>query len=805
MRVAIRSLLKSPGYTIVALLTLALGIGVNSSMFSVIDTLLFRTGPFPHPERLVQVTANPRPGEVREYSAIESRELRAQTTAFSALATIGRTSFAWSETGRPAEHIGGIRVSADFFATFGLQPMIGRAFTPEEYQSSAATVVVLSYRFWQERFAGDVGVLGRTLRLDGENVTVVGVMPPSFDYPMLWGWCSLWRPLVFSKDELTWRDLRIFQLIGRLKDDATLGQATAELEPVAVAQAKQNPESYSELHYRALPLNEALMDKLGRRISWMLLGLSGFVLLIACANLANLQLARTTRGMREVAIRAALGASRARLILQQLTESIVIAVAGGLLGLLLALALNRVLETYLLSSGSLGGVPITLNASVLIATMLVALGTGVTFGIVPAWIASRADVNTALKQQARGSTAGGQHRVRQLLIIGEVALALVLLGGAAILQRGFARMLDRRAGWDADRIVTGTLPVPENRFPTDPKRVVLFQQIERRLAAIPGVEHAAIATSLPLQSYNGDRQVLTEGQTPGDAARLPAAFHVMVSPDFFATLGITLVNGRTFPADLKTRDHAVVIVNEALARRLWPGRSAIGQRLGSMDSGKAYWAEVIGVARDVDTVASVADPATPYVVYKPLVQEPWSYVYLVVRAVPGIVRVDGLGAALRQAVAEVDPDLVVDGIGSVRQHVDRQQYNLRAAASLLSGFAILGLVLAAVGLYGVISHLVAQRTSEFGIRLALGAKPGDVLRLVLRHGLWLTAIGAVIGIAGAYGLGRFLASLLPRLATPDLLAITTMAGLLFLVAVVACWVPARRATKVDPLIALRAE
>ncbi len=800
LRLAIRALLKSPGYTAIALLTLALGIGVNTSMFSVTDALLFRRAPFPDADRLVQIVATTRQGESRAFSAIELREIREQTKAFAGLATIGQSFFAISQPGEPAQRIGGTLVSEEMFATFRVQPMLGRAFTREEFQPGRNQVVILSYAWWQQHFGGARDILGRTLRLDGENVTVVGVMPPSFDYRMLWGWCALWRPLNFTKEQLDWRDYRVFNLIGRLGAGGTPAQATAELAPLAATQEKLHPESYSGLRYRAIPLHESLMDRVGRRISLLLLALSGFVLLIACANLANLQLARATANIRDVAIRAALGASRARLIVHQLVESVVLALGGGGVGLLLAWALNRAITSAL--GWSDAGQQVALDPSILAITLLVSVLTGVFFGIVPAWLVARTDVNTALKQQSRGGTAGrAHHRMRHTLIVTEVALALVLLGGAAILQRGFVRLLQRDAGWDTDRILTATVPVPETRIGTDAKRVELYRKIEARLTALPGVEHAAIATSLPLFSYNGDRQVLTEGQSPGDSARLPAAFHVMVTSDYFATMGIRLVEGRLFPADIKPSDPRVIVINEALARRLWPGRSAIGQRLGSMDSGIAFWAEVIGVVRDVDMVASLADPSTPFEVYKPLVQEPWGWVNVVVRAPAPAALIE----SLRRAIAEVDPDLALDRIGTVRQIVDEQQHNLVLAAKTLTAFAALGLLLAAIGLYGVISHLVAQRTTEFGIRLALGARPGDVLRLVVGHGLRLAGIGIVFGVAGTWIVSRLLGAVMPRLASVDPLALATVSVVLFAVAGLACWLPARRATRVDPMIALRAE
>ena len=802
LRIALRRLARTPGYTLVALATFALGIGVNTSMFSVVGALLFRNGPFPRPEQLFQVTGVTPQGERRQFSAPELGEIRAQASAFDALTTLNFQSFAVSEPGQPAERLGAVSVSADAFATFGIPPLLGRPFAAAEYEPGRNQVALLSHAYWQQRYGGAPGVIGRTLRLDGRNVTIVGVMPPRFDYGPLWGGAALWRPLNFTSEQLLWRDYRVFSLIGRLKPGAAPARVAAELATVAAAQEAAHPESYAGLRYRALGLREALTDKLGRQISWMLLGLSGCVLLIACANLANLQLARAAAGVREIAIRAALGASRGRLTAQQLLESVLVGLGGGACGLLVAVGLNRIVDRYYLIGGAGQGLNLSLNGVILELTLLLSLLTGVLFGLAPAWFAARTDVNTALKQQSRGATAGrGHHRVRQALIVTEVALAFVLLGGAAILQRGFARLLDRAAGWDTECVLTATLPLPENRFETDASRIELFRRLEARLAVLPGVEHAAIASSLPLFSYNGDRPILVEGQTPADAPRLPVAFHVMVSPDYFATLGIRLIEGRLFPADLQARDPRVIIINEALARWLWPGRSPLGRRLGSMDSGQPYWAEVIGVVRDVDTAASTREPSTPFQIYKPLVHEPWGYVYVAVRgAAPA-----ALGEPVRRAITEVDPDLAATQVGTVRQLAGQQQHNLVLAAQTLAWFAFLGLLLAAVGLYGVISHVVAQRTGEFGVRLALGAQPRDVLALVLWQGLRLTLFGLGLGGFGALALVRLLNSLLPRVAGPDPLALAAVALLLFVTAALASWLPARRATRVDPLVALRAE
>jgi len=798
---AFRALRQSPAYTSVALLTLALGIGVNTAMFSLIDAVLFRSLPFPRADRLVQIRATTQQGERREFAEAEQREIRGQTDAFAALTSLSRVFYSVAEPGRPAERLAGIEASAEMFATFGIQPLMGRAFTAEETQQGKNQVVLLSHGLWLERYGGRPDVLGRTLHLDGETVTIIGVMPARYDYPALWGRAALWRPLNFTHDQLSSRDYRPFMLVGRLKTGATAGAAAVGLAPLATTQQQEHPQSYVGLRYRVLPLQAALVDATARRMYWLLLGLSGFVLLIACANLANLQLARATAGIRNLAIRAALGASRGRLIAHQLAECSVLALAGGALGLLVALGLNGLLERHLTLGGT-ADFALSLNGPVLALTVAVSLATGVLFGIVPAWLASRMDLNAALKQQARGSTTGrGHHVMRNGLIVAQVALALVLLAGAGIMQRGFARFLQRPTGWDTAHVLTAGLPLSESRFDTEPKRFELFRKLERRLAALPGVEHVALCSSLPLENYTGERSIFTDGQATGPAAQDPRASHVMITSDYFAALGIPLLEGRTFAPDLKATDPLVIIVNETLARQLWPGRSALGRRIRSDDSGYITWAEVIGVVRDVDTAANFTEPSTRLQIYKPIVDEPWAWANLVLRGPAPA----GLAEGLRRAVAEVDPDLAVDQVATVRQFIEQQQRNLLLVGRLLGGFALLGLVLAAVGLYSVISQTVAQRTGEFGIRLALGAQRTDVLLLVLHHGLRLTLLGLVLGLAGASGLGHFLGTLMPRLAGADPLALLGVSAILFAVALVACWLPARRATKVDPMIALRAE
>lgn len=802
MKFAFRSLLKTPGFTVIALITLALGIGVNTSMFSLIDALLFSNAPFPESEQLLMLQRNTRNNRDNDFSEIEQREVREKTTAFTSLTTFTRDFSAVAEPGRPAERLNGIMADAEMFATFGIQPQIGRAFTAEETQPGKDQVVLLAHGFWQERYGGDPSVIGRVLRIDGDPHTIIGVMPARFEYRFLWGDSSFWRPLAYTPDQIKNRNNRPFSLAGRLRPGITPEQVVAELGPLAAAQERDFPQDYSGLRYAAPPLHEAIMDDESRKISWMLLSLSGFVLLIACANLANLQLARATVSMREFAIRAALGASRSRLILQQLTECLILSVFGGGLGILVALWVNSLLEANIRIGDKVGTFQLPIDGNVLLLTVAASVLTGVIFGIVPAWLASRTDVVGALKSQSRGSTSGrGQHRMRHALVVAEVTLALVLLGGAGMMQRGFGHLLAQETGWDTGRILTGVLPMPEKRYESPEKRIEFYRSIERRLTALPGVEGVALSTGLPLWHYGNTRQITNETLSSGDPANLPRASYVMVTSGYFATMGLKLLEGRAFAPDVKSGDPEQVVINEALARQFWPGRSAIGQRVGSVANDQTAWAEVIGVVRTAESAASFTNPPSAFQVYRSVVHEPWTWIRFVVRSEnPG-----ALIASVRQAVAEVDPDLPADQLMTVGQFVDRQQHNLVVVARLLGGFALLGLALASVGLYGVISNIVAQRTGEFGIRLALGAKPSDVLKLVLGHGLTLTAIGLVLGLAGAYGLGRFLASIMPRMISTDPATLGGTAVLLFVVAALACWLPARRATRVDPLEALRAD
>ncbi|MFA5057720.1 MAG: ABC transporter permease [Opitutaceae bacterium] len=796
LRFALRSLLKSPGYTAVALVTLALGIGVNTAMFGVVRTLLLR----PAPWQLVRIFRTSPQSQAWPHSLPNFRDTQSQSGTLASAAAYCLWSYSLAEPGQPAEQLPGATVSAGLFATLGVQPMLGRSFTSEEQQPGKDRVAVLSYDCWQQRFAGDLQIIGHTLRLDGENITVIGVMPASFAYPLFWGRVDVWRPIKLLDDWREDRGTNWLNVIARLKPGVAIEAAQTEMDGIAARLARQFPANNAGIGLRLVPLHQSATGAIDRRVSWLTFGLAGCVLLIACANLANLQLARAAAGARDFAIRAALGASRRRLMCQLLGESLLLSLSGGALGLLLAAWVNDALVQRLTLAGG-ARADFSLDRPVLGFALLASLATGMIFGIVPAWVASRTDLQAALKRQMRGSTGDrSQQRLRHGLIIAEVALALILLGGAGFFIRGLQRFLHRDLGWQTTGLLTGTLTLPENRYPTTAQRRSFYERLEERLATLPGVQHLALGTSLPTWSFGSSGPVFVEGRPAPAPGREPLIYSAMVSSGYFATLQIPLVAGRLFPARLRPDRPRVVIINETMARTLWPGEDPIGKRISS-SADDPQWEEVIGVVRDVGFAANFGTPDTRLQAYRPLVFDPWGYVTIALRAAAP----ETLAGPLRRLVAELDPDLPVAELRTVRQTVDRYQHNFYVINDVLSGFALLGLLLAAIGLYGVIAKLVVQRMPEFGIRLALGATPSSILWLVLRTGFRLVVLGSAVGLAGTYVLLQLLGAALPGLPGQDPLALGLTVITLALTTGFACWLPARRATRVDPMIALRAE
>ena len=799
LRHSLRLLLKHKGFTVVAVLTLALGIGVNTAMFSVLNTFLFRSLPYPHSEQLIRVWCTSPHSQTWPHSAANFFDQHDQNTVFEKLAAYNFTSRHLTEDGHTAERLLGLAATADFFPMMGVAPALGRTFKPEEFEPGADNVVVLTDRFWSRRFGSDPNIVGRKIQLDGKSVEVVGVMPPGFEHPILWGPIDIWQPLSFTPERKTNRGNNYLSEFGRLKPGVTIQQAEQSMVALAANIANQNKSNSGE-SVRLEPLQRSMSDSIGRTVMWFTFGLSAFVLLIACANLANLQLVRTAARARELAVRAALGAGRWRLLRHSLIESIVLALIGGIVSLVLALAAVRFISTRLFTD--LPGASVQLDYKVFGFALLCSLLTGVLFGTVPAWLASRTDLNLALRENSRGSTAGrSQNRLRHTLIIGEVAFAMVLLAAAGLFLRGLQRFINADPGWHVDGLLTASMSLRGEKYKDDKQRVVFLNELENRLRTLPGVQHAAIGGSNPVFGFNSSSSFLIEGQPEPPPDKYPEMFFETVSGDYFDTLGARLQQGRTFNAS-DTADHpAVVIINETTARTFWPNENPIGKRISNTGPKKEYQ-EVVGVVNDLAFPGNLGEPYTRFEAFVPMTQAAPNFLMLVMRTSGNP---DALGNSLRSAVASLDPDQPVYRIRTARAAVDSGLGSISLLGSLLGAFAMVGLILAAIGIYGVVSYTVVQRTGELGIRMALGAQSRDVLWLVLGKGALLILVGGLFGIAGAYGVSKLLLAFIPSLPTRDPMIVALTGGALAVVALLACYIPARRATRVDPLVALRSE
>ena len=765
--------------------------------------MLFRSlksAPYAEADRIVRIYSTTKQSQTANLSFPEVAEMRDHSGLFESITPFNYGNNTLSEPDRPAERLVSVDASEQFFSTLRAQPFLGRTFTAGEQGAGKNQVAILSHTFWQRHYAGDRSVVGRTVRLNAEQVTIIGIMPADFEHPMLWGEVDLWRPVAHTQNQLDDPNRRSFRVIARLKAGATLEQATAELKPLGERWAKDRPQTSAGRGIRVGSLQDATMDEAGRFYVWMLFGLSAFVLLIACANLANLQLARATANAKDLAVRSALGASRAQLVIHQLTESLLLSLAGGVLGVLVATWINEILGNSI-QLGNHRGLELPLNAPVFAMATFVSLFAGIVFGLLPAWFASRTDIVTVLKQQSRGTTSG-HHVMRSILIVFQVAMGLTLLGGAGVMIRGFNSFLTRDNGWDTQKIYSASIQLPgQSTYDTDEKRRLAVDRLAERLTHLTGAEATAICSRTPLFGYSGIRIINLAGQTTDDPLKLPSAGYILVAADFFKTLGIPLIEGRLFSPDLRADSPPQIVVGQTLARQFWPNESAIGKQLGERIGEKIVWSEVIGVVRNIEFPGNTRRPDTMLQYYKPLVHEPSNGLSLLARgATPAM-----FAKEMRQLVADFDPDMAVLDAYTIPEAIDRYQHNTFLIGQIMGWFALLGLILAGVGLYGVISNVVAQRTGEFGIRLALGATPANVLGLVLRQGITLTLIGLVLGLGLATALNITLGKFMPRVVSTDPLTLLGTAAALFGVAWLACWIPARRATKVNPLDALRAE
>lgn len=804
VRFSVRTLLTKPGFALIAILMLALGIGANSAIFSVINSVLLRPLPYKEPERLALVQQSmPKLGFY--YGGVSAPELLdyiAENKTFAEMAGYGTLSLNLTGDTRP-QRLQAARVSANLFSMLGVSPLLGRSFSTEEAAANASSVVILSEKLWETQFAADPNILGRTIRLDERPYTVVGVMPSQLQFPPTGNAFSdaveLWTPLALTEDEkqARRRDSN-FNLIGRLKPGVPIEQAQADVESIAAHIEQQHPDIYQgtiRITANAVGLADRMAQGV-RRLLWVLLGAVGLVLLIACANVANLLLARAASRRKEIAIRSALGAGRARIVRQLLTESVLLALIAGIVGALLAWWV-----TDLIAKFGPEHVPrlaeTRLDGSVLVFTLLVSTLTGVLFGLVPAWQSARINLTTALKESARNSSGEGA-RLRAVLVAVEMALAVVLLIGAGLLINGFVRLMHVSPGFNPEGVVIARTTLPAERYPEIQRGKAVYRQALNRIAALPGVQAVSVASNLPLTSewQIGFR---VEG---GDENAFYTAHGNFISADYFRAMGIPLLKGRGFTDNDRLDGIPVIVVNETMARRFWPGQDVIGKRIRWGGWNPDGWLTIVGVTTDVKLSSLEAES-------EPTVYMPTFQVSRLRSEVLFIARTSAdpasLAAALRREINAVDAELPVYGIRTMNEVVAESVAQRRFTMNLLTGFAAAALLLAAIGLYGVISYSVAQRTQEIGIRMALGAQTGNVVRQVVAQGMKLALIGLSSGLIAAFALTRLMKNLLYGVSATDPTTFGGITLLLGAVALLACYIPARRAAKIDPLIALRAE
>jgi putative ABC transport system permease protein len=797
LRYALRQLRRSPIFTVAAVACLALGIGANTAIFTVINAVLVRPLPYPRPDRLAMLFEGT-VGDATDRNNVSPADFldwQVQSGAFERMAAIYDLGVNLTGHGAPAE-VPAEQASAEIFPLLGLTPVLGRTFTAGEDSPGAGNVVVLSYGLWQRRFGGARDVIGQVVRVDDKPYTVVGVLGQGAGLVGQARTPDLWLPLALdpAQDYRTTAG-RYLTVIARLRPGVTLPAAEADLRTVAARLEAAHPGFNGGWSANVVPLNEYVLGPL-RQPLLVLAGVVALVLLIACANVANLQLAQATARRREIAVRAALGAGRGRMIRQFLIESVLLSLTGGVAGALLALWLTDALAASATARiPRLGTVDVDLSA--LGFTLALSVAAGLLFGLAPATQAARADLHEGLKEGARG-TAGGT-RTRAALVAGQVALALVLLAGAGLLLKSFANLQRVDLGFEPEHVLTARITLPEVRYTEPARQAAFFESLLARLNALPGVRAAGAINWLPLSGLRSATDFWFGGRPIPSDADQPTADISVVDPSYFRAMGITLQTGRGIAPTDDARHPKAVVVSERFVRDYFPGQSPLGQQI-FMPWGDTLVGTIVGVARDVKHagVDSVVQPT----IYWSMAQFPWSGMHLVLRA-EGDLR--PLAAALPGVVQSLDPDLAVADVRPLESYLGDALARHRFSMALLAGFAALALALTAVGLYGVIAYTVVQRTRELGIRLALGATPGVVLRGVLRWGLQLVGAGIVVGMVGAVAFTRVLRTLLYQVSATDPLVLGAIVLLLAVVGIVASYAPARRATRVDPMVALRSE
>jgi len=801
LRFGFRMLFKKPVFTLIAVFTIALGIGANTAIFSMVNAVLLRPLPYPNANRIIAIQEINPEGKRVQITPANFLDWRAQNTVFEHLAAIF-TRGSNLAGGEGAERIDVAVTSANFFDVFGVHAQQGRLFRPEDEQAGHAPIVVISDGLWHRRYGGDQSIVSQSITLDGISYTIAGIAPPGFQFPNK---TEAWLPpdriapaVTPTMDVTQVRGWGFLSSVGLLKPGISLQQAKDEMEGITSRLREQYPQTNNNRFDRVESLHTNIVGDTSTLL-WLLLGAVGFVLLIACANVANLMLVRATARQKEIAIRTALGASRLRIVRQLLTESVLLAATGGMFGLLLAWEGVQIL-TGLLPRDFPRLQDVKVDLEVLFFTAAVSLITGVIFGFAPAWQVSKADVHEALKENARGSSGGMRNRIRSGFVIAEVALSLVLLVGAGLLLRTFMHLQTVNAGFNTNRVLSMRLSPSGPNFKGDPPYIAYYKQVEERLRVIPGVESVGAINTLPLKK-GPTLAFRIEGRPETPVDQWPGANYRCVSADYFRTMSIPLLQGRVFDERDKNGNPLVVLINQAAAINF--DENPIGKRIGfggTDRNGQPVWFEIVGIVGNVRSLGLQEEP--PAEVYLSSQQDSFSEMFFVVRTQlePG-----SLASSLRDTAQDIDRSQPITEVRTlqnvVNESVTQQRFNL----TLLVMFGGLALLLSAAGIYGVTSYTVTQRTHEIGIRMAVGAKDKDVLRLIMRQGMRPAVIGLAVGVVAALALTRLMESLLFGVTATDPVTFVTLSFLLTIIALLACYFPARRATKVDPMIALRYE
>ncbi|HXA06436.1 MAG TPA: ABC transporter permease [Bryobacteraceae bacterium] len=805
LKYAFRLFRKSPAFTVAAVLALALGIGANTAIFSVVDAILLRPLPYKDSDHLVKIWTNftgiGLPNNRNWVSAPELMDIRTLSKSFTQIAALSGNSFNILAGGLP-ERVDGASVSASLFPMLGVQAKVGRTFLPEEEQRGRDNVALLSEGLWRRRFGADPNLVGRKLAINGLSLRVVGILPQGFHYPLD---AEVWTPLSFSNDDLSpnSRGNHGLEVLARIKPEFSLSQARADMDAVAQRMIEQHGEyPYKQFNFGLIetPLLEEMVGDVKIAL-WILMGAVGFVLLIACANVANLLLARASGREREMAIRTAIGAGRSRLARQLLTESVILGLMGGLAGVLLAIWGLRVLTN--ISETSFPRVAeAQMDGWVLGFTMLISAGTGVLFGLAPVFQISHV-THDALKDGGRGSTAGkASQRLRRGLVVAEIALSLVLLAGSGLLLKSFLRLMEVNPGFRPEGVLTMRIALPDAKYSKDAQVSAFYHEVEDRVSRLPGVEAAGLVSALPLSGGGGSGTTTVDSRAVSGRDASPEADWHGVTPGYFKGMGIELKHGRYFDERDIASSAAVAIIDETMAKTYWPNEDAVGKRLKRGSPGStAPWMTIVGVVSHVRY--RTLEATSRVTLYWPEAQNPYSAMSLAIRTSSADPRT--LATVVQREILAIDPEQPVYRVRTMYELMADSVARRRLAMLLLAIFAVAALMLAAVGIYGVMSYSVTERAHEMGIRLALGASRASVLRLVLGQSLSLTLAGIGLGLAGSLVVSGLMSSLLFDVKSRDPLTFAAVAAVLTLVALTASYLPARRATKVDPMVSLRYE